>query len=88
MDEYVTLKNGRKFKNTHILPSGRDVIFLYVHDTEKETMKSIFDALYESEATGKITEHRYGQKTVYEGYTELVGVQKEEYQVCATLRKP
>ena len=86
MDEMITLANGREFFNTHILESD-NTLFIYIND-EDETLKTVFDDLYESEGTAEITALRFGQEQTYTGYTSLMSVRKETFgQISAVLGK-
>ena len=86
MEEKITLKNGRVFHDTHVLESDEN-LFVYMNDPA-ETLKTVFDDLYESEGTGEITAERFGETTVYTGYTTLVSLRKEtDGQITAGLKK-
>ena len=86
MDEKITLANGREFHNTHVLESD-DTLFVYIND-EEETLKTVFDDLYDAEKTAEITAIRFGTEQTYTGYTTLVSVRRETFgQITAGLKK-
>ena len=86
MEEKITLENGRVFSNTHVIESDGS-LFLYINDSE-ETLKTVFDDLYESEGTAEITALQYGEEHVFTGYTKLISVRDETFgQITAVLKK-
>ena len=86
MDEMITLANGREFHSTHVIESD-GTLFIYDSDSE-ETLRTVFDDLYESEGTAVITATRFGEEQVYTGYTALIFVRKEsDGQITAGLKK-
>lgn len=86
MDEIITLKDGTRFLNSHIL-TANDMMFLYIQD-ENATMHDVFLALDDPEKTAEITVRRYGEDKVYKGYTDLMSIGKEPgVQISAVVRR-
>lgn len=84
-DEYLELADGTIIENAHILPMSETDIFLYLRGGG--TMYDAFMLLSDPEKTEVITENRYKQVTVYEGYTSLMRISIEGDQITATLRR-
>lgn len=87
MNESIILANGREFLHTNVLESD-GYIFIYIMDNN-ETIKTVFDALYDSENTATIIHNIPGAEGhTYIGYTELRSVKKEvDGQITASLKK-
>ena len=85
MDEYITLSDGTVFHNSHVLESDGH-LYVYVN-SEGQTMKTVFDALYESPYTQTIHAFRFDQDRQYTGYTHLTNVGEDYGQIAAVLRK-
>lgn len=86
MDEMIILTDGTEFQRSHILMAS-GMMFLYIQD-ENASMRDVFLALDDPEKTAKIAVRRYGEDTVYEGYTELMSIGKEpSVQISAVIRR-
>lgn len=83
MDEYITLADGTKVAG-HVLDGGDGVtIFVYLDNMTVAQGVILFG---NQEKTGRIVANRYGEKAVYEGYTELWSAD-HEYGNCNLVMK-
>jgi len=83
--ETITLANGRVFEGAHAIKSENN---LFVYITEGEyTLTEIVTLFENPENVRTISADRYGEKTTYEGYTELYAVSKEYDNINLVLKK-
>lgn len=88
MDEKLIFADGTEMKNAHLLTVGTRELFLYIQ-TAGMTFKKAYSRLIHPEKTARITAVTMdGQEEIYEGFTELTGLKKEQDgQITAILRK-
>lgn len=84
MNEYITMADGTVYENASILPLSEGRIITYWRG---RTFDDVYTVLKSPENNARITAVEYGSETVYEGYTELYALQKENGMVTACLRR-
>jgi len=85
-EEALVFADGKRRENAHAMESG-GMLHLYFQDGG-ETLKKVYSLLRDAERLSEITGYRYGQTTVYSGYTHLAAIREEGGGlVTAMLRK-
>lgn len=84
MDETIRLVNGTLIENAHCLEAN-GVLFVYIMGSDD--LLQYFNLFIDPENTAVIHEDRYGEKTDYNGYTNLYSISKEYGNVNLALRK-
>ena len=83
MEETLKLNDGTKLGGHALLSDGTLWIYL-----DSSTMADAFPLLNDPEKTKRITETRWGEKTVFTGYSHLFCIREEsEGMLSAGLRK-
>lgn len=86
MNEFLTMADGTKVENAHILQMTPDSIIVYADNGM--SFKAGYNLFSKPAKTQTIRENRYGQETTLEGYTELYALRKESATLLtACLRK-
>ena len=85
MQDKITLNNGTVIENVHTSVTG-PALFLYVRHPQM-TMPELFDLFYNPQNTISISAVENGEEQVYEGYTDLYFMNKDERQICFGLMK-
>lgn len=81
----ITLNDGTVIENNN-LSVITDVLFVYVRHPEL-TMEELFLLFCDESKTVKITAEDDEKTEVYNGYTDLYFMNKDERQICFGLRK-
>ena len=84
MNEKLTLADGTEIAGAHVMEDGA-ALWFYVLDGM--TMAEVFALVNDPEKTGRITARRFGEETVYSGYTDLRSIRKDGTQVSGCLQK-
>lgn len=84
MSKKIILNDGTEIENSHVLTAA-DSLFVYIR--QPASMAEIFAKMNVPENTGRITAEANGETSVYEGYTDLRSIQKDERQICVGLWK-
>ena len=82
--ETLTLADGTVIQAAHAMESGGGLWF-YVNSGM--TLDAVYQLMSNPEKTRTVTALRFGEKTVYAGYTDLQSIRKDEGQVSGCLRK-
>ena len=86
MDERLMLSDGTAFLDSHALQNG-NLLFVYIKD-ENSDIRTVFDALYDSTKTNRITYYLYKSEIVFDGFTKLMSVRDEDNgMITAYLKK-
>ena len=88
MNEQITFADETVLTDTHVLVMGPTDLFVYIQK-QGMTLTAAFEILNKPERTATITAQLIdGSEKTYEGYTELIGLRKEDDgQVTAILRR-
>lgn len=84
MSETLTFMDGTEIVGAHVMEDGA-ALWFYVQGGM--TMAEVFALTNDPEKTGEITARRFGEKTVYSGYTDLRSIRKDGTQVSGCLQK-
>ena len=85
MDQLLILNDGTRLFPAHAIVAG-GVLWVYLDGGL--TLAEAFEVLNDQEKTCRITADEYGTVTVYEGYTDLFCIRKEDNgQVNAGLKR-
>lgn len=85
MEQKLILNDGTEFTPAHAIPVGGT---LWVYIDSGITLGEAVELLNDPEKTAKITADEYGTVDLYEGYTDLFCVRREDNgQVNAGLKK-
>lgn len=82
--ETLTFTDGTVIENSHVLLDGNN-LFFYIQ-TEM-SLAEAFNIVVDPEKTASITALRFGEETVYEGYTDLCSISKDFGQISGRLRR-
>ena len=88
MTEQITFADETVLTDTHVLVMGPTDLFVYIQKITM-TFSEAYEILNRPERTAKITAQLIdGSEKTYEGYTDLIGLRKEDDgQVTAILRR-
>lgn len=82
--EELTLADGTKIQDAHVLESD-GALWFYVQSGK--TMVEVFALMDDPEKTAEITALRFGEETVYTGYTDLRSIRKDGTQISGSLMR-
>lgn len=82
--ETLTLADETVLEQSEVLLSD-NTLFFYVRNGM--SMAEVFGIMNNSEKTHRITAAQYGNEHVYEGYTDLQSIRKDNGQISGGLRK-
>ena len=86
MDQYISLADGTRIENAHILEMDAASIIVYVKGGKD--MEWMFDIFDDPDLTAEIRANRYGNEKTYTGYTNLFALRIENTDLStACLRK-
>ena len=82
--ETITLADGTVLENSHVLNDSEN-LFFYIQNGM--SMAKVFSAMNNTKKTATIRAFRYQQETIYEGFTDLCAISKENNQISGRLRR-
>ena len=82
--ETITLADGTVLENSHVLNDSEN-LFFYIQNGM--SMAKVFSAMNNTKKTATIRAFQYQQETIYEGFTDLCAISKENNQISGRLRR-
>lgn len=76
MEQYLVLNSGIQLNDSYVLQAGSK-LWVYVYD-QGISFGELFNALNDPAAVSTVTQYTGGTPQVYEGFTELFCIRKED----------
>lgn len=84
MDEYLILNNGVTVQDAHCFDDGTN---LFVYITGEADLMETLTLFSRPENTQVIKASRYGEESIYTGYTELYSMSREYGNINLIMKK-